>query len=125
MDQSSQDNTLVGVRPPPVTPGDAVSPKSSRDKPLKRSPGVPAEEGSPINRFQFVADHQQRYGVKRLCQILKPARSSYYYWRSTAADRAAREAADVALAGRIRAVHTAHDGTYGAPRITAELRDNG
>jgi transposase InsO family protein len=78
-----------------------------------------------VNRFQFVADHSPRYGVKRLCQILKVARSSFYYWRSTTAARAARDAADVALAGRIRAVHTAHDGTYGAPRITAELRDAG
>jgi hypothetical protein len=75
-----------------------------------------------VNRFQFVADHQQRYGVKRLSQILKVARSSHYYWRSTAAARAARDAADVALAGRITAVHAAHKGTYGAPRITAELR---
>jgi transposase InsO family protein len=78
-----------------------------------------------VNRFQFVADHQARYGVKRLCRIVKVARSSYYYWRSTAPDRAAREAADTALAVRIRAVRAAHDGTYGAPRITAELHDEG
>jgi transposase InsO family protein len=78
-----------------------------------------------VNRFQFVADHQARYGVKRLCQIVKVARSSYYYWRSTAPDRAARKAADAALASRIRAVRAPHDGTYGAPRITAELHDNG
>lgn len=78
-----------------------------------------------MNRFQFVADHQQRHGVKRLCQILGVSRSSYYYWRSTASSRAARQAEDVALAGRIRAVHAEHDGTYGAPRITAELRDAG
>jgi len=78
-----------------------------------------------VNRFQFVADHQQRYGVKRLCQILGVARSSFYYWRSTTAERAARDAADRELAGQINAVHAAFDGTYGAPRITAELRDNG
>ncbi|MFC6019896.1 IS3 family transposase [Plantactinospora solaniradicis] len=78
-----------------------------------------------MNRFQFVADHQPRHGVKRLCQILGVSRSSYYHWRSTAAARAARQATDVALADRIRAVHAAHDGTYGAPRITAELRDAG
>jgi transposase InsO family protein len=78
-----------------------------------------------VNRFQFVADHQARYGVKRLCQILKIARSSFYYWKATASDRAARDAADAALAGRIRVVHASHDGTYGAPRITAELHDGG
>jgi transposase InsO family protein len=78
-----------------------------------------------VNRFQFVADHQRRYGVKRLCTILGIARSSFYYWRRTAADRAARQAADVALAARIRAVHRESDGTYGVPRITAELRDDG
>ena len=78
-----------------------------------------------MTRFQFVADHQARYGVKRLCRIVKVARSSYYYWRSTAPDRAARDAADAALAVRIRAVRAAHDGTYGAPRVTAELHDDG
>jgi transposase InsO family protein len=78
-----------------------------------------------VTRFQFVADHQTRYGVKRLCRILKLARSSYYYWKATAPARAARDAADLMLAGRIRAVHTTHDGTYGAPRITAELHDTG
>jgi hypothetical protein len=44
MDQSSQDNTLAGVGPPPVTPGDAVSYQSSKDKHPKRSPGVPDDE---------------------------------------------------------------------------------
>lgn len=78
-----------------------------------------------MNRFQFVADHQRRYGVTRLCTILGITRSSFYYWRRTAADRAARQAADAALAARIRAVHRESDGTYGVPRITAELRDDG
>ncbi|WTJ26952.1 IS3 family transposase [Streptomyces luteogriseus] len=78
-----------------------------------------------MNRFQFVADHQRRYGVKRLCTILGIARSSFYYWHRTASDRAARQAADAALAARIRAVHRESDGTYGVPRITAEFRDDG
>jgi len=44
MDQSSQDNTLAGFGPPPVTPGDAVSSQSSQDKRPKRFPGAPDDE---------------------------------------------------------------------------------
>ncbi|GAA2565218.1 hypothetical protein GCM10010295_63800 [Streptomyces intermedius] len=66
-----------------------------------------------MNRFQCVADLQRHYGVKRLCSILGVSRSSFYYWRRTAADRAARQAADARLAARIRAVHQESDGTYG------------
>lgn len=75
-----------------------------------------------MNRFQRVADLQRRHGVKRLCSILGVSRSSFYYWRRTARDRAARKAADAQLAARIRAVHQESDGTYGAPRVTAEHR---
>jgi hypothetical protein len=50
MDQSSQDNTLAGVRPPPVTAEDAVSHQSSQDKRRKRSSEAPVrEEGSAIS----------------------------------------------------------------------------
>ncbi|ESU51437.1 transposase [Streptomyces sp. HCCB10043] len=79
-----------------------------------------------MNRFQCVADLQRRHGVKRLCSILGVSRSSFYYWRRTAADRAARQVAGARLAARIRAVHQESDSTYGAPRITAELcEENG
>ncbi|MFE9420602.1 IS3 family transposase [Streptomyces griseofuscus] len=63
--------------------------------------------------------------MKRLCTILNITHSSFYYWRRTAEDRAARQAADARLAARIRAVHRESDGTYGVPRIIAELRDDG
>ncbi|MEU2856617.1 IS3 family transposase [Streptomyces syringium] len=78
-----------------------------------------------VNRFQFVEDHQRRHGVKRLCTVLGIARASFCYWRKTAPDRATRQAADAKLAARIRAVHRESDGTYGVPRITAELREDG
>uniref|UniRef100_UPI0004C9AD2D IS3 family transposase n=1 Tax=Streptomyces globisporus TaxID=1908 RepID=UPI0004C9AD2D len=78
-----------------------------------------------MNRCQFVGDHQRRFGVKRLCTILGLSRSSFYYWRRTAAARIFCQAAETELADRIREVHQDSDGTYGAPRITAELRDQG
>ncbi|MET7913558.1 IS3 family transposase [Streptomyces avermitilis] len=78
-----------------------------------------------VNRCQFVEDHQRRHGVKRLCDILGLSRSSFYYWRRTATARAARQIAEDGLAARIRKVHQDSDGTYGAPRVTAELRSEG
>lgn len=79
-----------------------------------------------MNRFQFVADHQTTYQVKRLCQVLELCRSSFYAWQKAAPARQQREQADAQLAARIRAVQdpkAGGDPAYGAPRVTAELND--
>jgi transposase InsO family protein len=75
-----------------------------------------------VNRFQFVADHRHAFEVKRLCEVLDVARSSFYAWLDAEPARAARAAADAAMAARIRTIH-ATDRALGAPRITAELND--
>ena len=75
-----------------------------------------------MSRFQFVADNSATYEVKRLCELVEIERSSYYAWKAGAPARAARAAADAALAVRIRVIHSG-DNTVGAPRITAELND--
>ncbi|WP_144919156.1 IS3 family transposase [Micrococcus luteus] len=79
-----------------------------------------------VNRFQFVEDHKDAYGVKRLCEIVEIARSSFYAWLAAAPGRAARAAEDTALAARIRVLQDPAQGgdrAYGAPRITADLND--
>jgi hypothetical protein len=78
-----------------------------------------------VNRFQLVHEHARRHGVKRLCHILGLEHSSYYHWLVTKPERAAREAADQALAEKIRTVHRESQGTYGTLRVTAELREAG
>jgi transposase InsO family protein len=78
-----------------------------------------------VSRFQFVADHRALFGVKRLCHVLQVSRSGYYRWRQAAVARVERQRAEEALAQEIRRIHADHDGTYGSPRITAELRDAG
>jgi transposase InsO family protein len=78
-----------------------------------------------VSRFEFVADHADAYGVKRLCQVLAISRSGFYRWLKAAPARAARAAADAALAEEIRQIHAEFDGTYGSPRITTELRAQG
>ncbi len=75
-----------------------------------------------MSRFQFVADHQDTFEVKRLCELVEIERSSYYAWKAGAPARAARAAADAELAEKIRAIH-AQDNNLGAPRVTAELND--
>jgi transposase InsO family protein len=75
-----------------------------------------------VSRFRFVADHRHAYGVKRLCEVLEIARSSFYAWLDGQPRRAQRAGADAELAERIRVVHE-RDRTQGAPRITAELND--
>jgi transposase InsO family protein len=75
-----------------------------------------------VSRFRFVADHRHTYGVKRLCEVLQIARSSFYAWLDAQPRRAQRAAADAELAMRIRVLHE-QDTTQGAPRITAELND--
>lgn len=78
-----------------------------------------------MSRFQFVHDHRTRWSVKRLCEALEVSRQGYYQWRDRAPARAARAAADAADTARIKAAHEASKGTYGAPRITPELREQG
>ncbi|GII89688.1 hypothetical protein Ssi03_76780 [Sphaerisporangium siamense] len=78
-----------------------------------------------MNRFQFVEDHKALYGVKRLCRVLQVSRSGFYRWLKGAAARLARQQADEQLAARMRRIHAEHDGTYGSPRMTAELRTAG
>lgn len=57
-----------------------------------------------VNRFQFVEDHKDAYGVKRLCEVGEIARSSFSARLAAAPGRAARAAADAVLAERIRRV---------------------
>jgi transposase InsO family protein len=78
-----------------------------------------------VSRFQFVEDHRDLFSVKRLCHVLQVSRSGYYRWRDAREARAARLAADRVLAEQIRQIHATHDGTYGSPRVMAELRDTG
>ncbi|NNN34414.1 IS3 family transposase [Streptomyces sp. S3(2020)] len=78
-----------------------------------------------VSRFQFVADHRDAYGVKRLCEVLDLNRSSYYAWLAGQKARAARQCQDWLLAEQIREIHSESGGAYGSPRVTAELRAKG
>jgi putative transposase len=61
--------------------------------------------------------------VATLCHLLDVSRSGYYAWRTR--PPSARARANQELTRHIRAAHEQSRGTYGAPRIWAELRDRG
>jgi len=73
--------------------------------------------------FAFVEAEKAHFPVATLCRLLGVSRSGYYAWRKR--PPSARAWADQDLTRRIRAVHEQSRGTYGAPRIWAELRDRG
>ncbi|MFF2813123.1 IS3 family transposase [Streptomyces sp. NPDC058000] len=77
------------------------------------------------SRFQFVDDHRDVFGVRRLCRMLQVSRSGFCPWLAGAEARAGRARADAELAERIARIHRESDGTYGVPRVTAELKDAG
>jgi putative transposase len=54
------------------------------------------------------------------CRVLRVSTSGYYEWRGRAPS--AREQTDRALSAQIVAIHQMSRGTYGAPRVHAELR---
>jgi putative transposase len=61
--------------------------------------------------------------VATLCRLLGVSRSGYYAWRTR--PPSARARADQELTRQIQEVHDQSRGTYGAPRIWAELRERG
>src|SRR4029453_2310273 len=54
-----------------------------------------------------------------LCKVLKVSRSGYYAWRDRPPSRRDRE--NAALIEQIRQIHHRSRGTYGYPRVHAEL----
>jgi putative transposase len=58
-----------------------------------------------------------------MCRVLEVSRSGYYAWLKR--EPSARAQANAELLEAIQEIHAESDGTYGAPRIHAELQDRG
>ena len=67
--------------------------------------------------------HQARYPVATMCRLLGVSTSGYYGWQRH--EPSARWRADQRLLARITAIHRRSHGTYGVPRIHAELAAEG
>jgi len=63
--------------------------------------------------------HQAEHRVATMCRVLGVSTSGYYAWRSR--PQSVRAGEDAVLRQRIEVIHAVSRGTYGAPRVHAEL----
>ncbi len=74
-------------------------------------------------KFCFIDAEKAQFPVAVLCRHLGVSRSGYYAWAKRS--ESARRQGDQALTLEVAAIHHDSRGTYGAPRVHAELRARG
>lgn len=74
-------------------------------------------------KYTFIAAHEGKYVVKRMCQVLGVQRSGYYAWRKR--KPSTREQANQALLAIIQTEYQKSRKTYGSPRLHVVLRHQG
>jgi putative transposase len=63
------------------------------------------------------------YSINLQCRVLKVSRSGYYAWLKRAPS--AHKKQDLNLLDRIKQIHHSSRGTYGAPRVLADIKESG
>ena len=72
-------------------------------------------------RYEFIAAQKANFPVLMLCKMLEVSRAGFYAWRARPESKRARD--DRELGKTIAKIHTDSRGTYGSPRVYAELKD--
>ncbi len=75
-----------------------------------------------MSAYRFVDAEKANHSVRRLCRAVGVSRSAYYEWAAERTWTGQQEHADLV---RIKAAHRRSRGTYGSPRIVAELAAQG
>ena len=74
---------------------------------------------SPIHVFEFIDAEKTSFPIAFMCRRLGVSTAGYYAWLNRAPS--ARSVADAELTNTIQQIHARSRGTYGVPRIHAEL----
>jgi putative transposase len=74
-------------------------------------------------KFRLIGAEKAQHPVSLLCEVLGVSRAGFNAWLKRT--RSKRWVDDVRLLELIHAIHRESDGTYGSPRIHAELRARG
>ena len=73
--------------------------------------------------FQIIDAKKAEYPVQRLCDVLSVSSSGYYAWKTRPASNRQRQ--DMVYLAHIRSAFSISNGTYGSPRMHAELKEDG
>ena len=76
-----------------------------------------------MTAYRFVEREKANHPVATMCRVLEVSPSGFWAWSKRPPSR--RALADAALTERIRDIHERSRGTYGMPRVHAELLDAG
>lgn len=74
-------------------------------------------------RFRLIDTAKKDFPVQRLCKVLDVSSSGYFAWKERPASHRQRD--DLVLLAHVRSAFALSNETYGSPRMTYELRDNG
>ncbi len=74
-------------------------------------------------KFRFISAFRETFKVGRMCKLLKVSRSGFHAWLNRPESRRSLE--NRALEAKIRVLHAASHGIYGAPKIHRDLIDDG
>lgn len=80
-------------------------------------------ESPKAERFKFIAEHHEQFGIRYLCLKLSVSPQGYYKWIDR--PETDRENENRRMMDKIEDIFQQHDGNYGSPRIHAELRAQG
>jgi putative transposase len=72
--------------------------------------------------FAFIAESCEDLPAATVCRVMKVSTSGFYGWQTAQLTPCRRRVEDDALTAKIVEVHRRSRGTYGSPRVHAELR---
>jgi len=76
-----------------------------------------------VSKYRLIHAEKACFPIMMMCRLLEVSRASYYAWIDRPAS--ARAVRALALSERLAELHAASDGVYGAPRLLADLREEG
>lgn len=74
-------------------------------------------------KYAWIEEHRDQYTVSRMCRVLEVSRTGYCQWRVRAPS--ARQLANQALDAQVAAIHRDSRRSYGRPRVTRQLHQQG